>query len=108
MIIQVEQPFENPKKELFWVRINLKSDDGSKASQILALATMEFLADFYRIPGNQIVSFTEVNKWINDFVLKKWEKLKDTIFDQATHYDVYANSSEGESRGLNFLIREAK
>jgi len=69
---------------------------------------MEYLSDLYHLNSLENVNKDIFSTWIKENVLKKWEQLGDSIFEQDVHYDVYANSQEGESRGLEFLIKEVK
>ena len=41
-------------------------------------------------------------------VVEKWTKLKNEIFNQDIHYDVYTTTKEGEAKGLDFLLEKAK
>ena len=46
-------------------------------------------------------------KW-QDTVIKKWIALGKDLFNQDTHYDIYANTPEGEANGLDFLIKKSQ
>lgn len=90
-------------RDLYWTRIVFLSDDESKKSQVLAVASQEFLEDFYKLSGNQKLSQEHFDQWLKS-IIEKWSVLKDEIFNQDIHYDVYFNTKEGETNGLNFLI----
>lgn len=98
---------EDINRDLYWVRIVFLSEDESKRSQILTCSSLEYLEDLFRIGGEEQLTETQINEWL-DGVIKKWSSLGEDIFNQDVHYDVYANTKEGEANGLDFLLNKAQ
>lgn len=98
---------EDFHRDLYWTKIVVLSDDEKKRTQIFASATMEYLEDTFKLKGKEKLSEEHLNKWLNE-VANKWKKLGEDIFSQDIHYDVYANTTEGEANGLDFLLAKAQ
>ena len=92
---------------LYWTRIFFTSDDGVKKTKVFTCASMEYLSDFYRIVSGDKLNQDDFDDWLSNIV-KKWSILGEEIFNQDVHYDVYANTQEGEANGIDFLVKEVK
>ena len=94
---------EDFDRDLYWTRVVFLSKDESKKTQVLACASLEYLEDLYRIGNGTKLTESHLAGWL-DNVIKKWSSLNLEFFNQDIHYDVYANTQEGEANGLDFLI----
>ena len=95
---------EDSTRDLYWSRIYFISDDGLKKSKVLLCASFEYIQQLLKKDAFEEADF---DSWLEK-VVKKWIKLKDDIFNQDIHYDVYATTKEGEANGLDFLLEKAK
>jgi len=75
--------------------------------KVLACASHEYLFDLYKLPGDQQLSTEQTDIW-QESVITKWSKLGNELFLKDTHYDVYANTPEGEANGIDFLLKNSK
>jgi len=98
---------EDLDRDLYWTRVVFLNDKEDIKTQVLACASLEYLEDLYRIGNN--IKLTEANlaEWL-DGIIKKWSSLNKDLFNQDIHYDVYANTQEGEANGLDFLIAKSQ
>jgi len=94
-------------RELYWTRVVFFNKDESQKTEVLACVSYEYLTDLYKIGGGAKLPNTHLEKW-QDNVIKKWTSLDKVLFNQDIHYAVYANTSEGEANGLDFLIKKAR
>jgi len=104
MKIEIQKIKEDIDRDLYWSRIYFFSDDNSKESKVLVCASFEYFQQLLKKDSFQEDDF---NSWLQGIV-EKWTKLKDEIFNQDIHYDVYATTKEGEAKGLDFLLEKAK
>ena len=64
----------------------------------MVFATLEYLQDhFHRRDINE----ADLDRWLDEIVIKKWLVLEDSILNQDVHYDIYATTKEGEAKGLS-------
>lgn len=98
---------EDFDRDLYWNKIIFLSDDEAKRTSVFACASQEYLEDYYHIANGAKLEQKHLNDW-NSHVVAKWSVLGDDIFKQDVHYDVYANSREGEADGLNFLLSKTQ
>lgn len=94
---------EDFDRDLYWTKIVFLSDDETKKTSVFVCASQEYLDDFYRIAG----TLRPEQKHLDDLVKRvvaKWSTLGEDVFKQDVHYDVYANTQEGEANGLDFLL----
>jgi len=94
-------------RDLFWTRIVFLNDDESKKSQLLTCASEEYLEDTFRISGREQLTEEHKNEWLKG-VIEKWSSVGEEIFNEDIHYDVYANTKEGEANGLDYLLTKAQ
>ena len=94
---------EEFSRDLYWTRIVFLSDDETKKTSILACASQEYLEDLYRLAGGQELEQGHFDEWLNT-VIEKWLALGDKLFEKDMHYDVYANTKEGEANGIDYLL----
>jgi hypothetical protein len=104
MKIDAQKLQEDLIEDVYWGRIYFTSDDGFKKSKILLYISNEYFQQFFNKANLQDINF---DPWIKE-VIKKWTKLKDDIFNQDVHYDIYVTTQEGEAKGLDFLLEKAK
>jgi hypothetical protein len=90
-------------RDLYWVRVIFLSDNETKRTQVLACVSVEYLEDINKLPGGQKLDKTHFDKWL-DMVITKWFGLKEKLFEKDIHYDVYANTKEGEANGIDYLF----
>lgn len=93
---------EDINRDIYRARVYFESDDRKHASTVLACASWEYILDSNRI--NEVEA-KHLNQWLEE-VIKKWRSFGDKIFEKERHYDVYANTPEGEVNGLEFLQKE--
>jgi hypothetical protein len=105
MQVKPEPLNEDLNRCLYWTRIVFVSDDEENKTQVLVCSSREYLYDFYKIADNNKLSQENIDDWLNS-VIEKWSKLEEKIFNQDVHYDVYANTPEGEANGLHFLLKK--
>lgn len=98
---------EDIDRDLYWTRVVFLNDDESQKTQVLTCASLEYLEDLYRIGNGTKLAETHLAEWL-DNVIKKWLLLDKDLFKQDIHYDVYANTEEGEANGLDFLMEKAQ
>ena len=98
---------EDFSRDLFWTRIRFISDDSSKKTLLFTCASQEYLDDLFELSGGQRLESKHFEEWIT-IVEEKWTKLGEDLFNQDLHYDVYANTQEGEANGIDFLLKLAK
>lgn len=103
MEIEKQDINKDLSRDLFWTRIIFSAPDNTRRSSVLAAATEEYFRASQEFQDTGAISDEAQSKW-SDTVLKKWIKLGERIFENPVHYDVYANSPEGESNGLKFLL----
>lgn len=94
---------EDFNRDLYWTRIVFLSDDEIKKTQVFVCASVEYLEDLYRLLGGQKPEQTHFDKWV-DAVIAKWSGLEEKLFEKDVHYDVYANTEEGEANGIDYLL----
>jgi len=104
MKTEVEKLREEFRRDTYWTRINISSDDDSKKTTVLVCASHEYLWDLFEAREIEQVKF---DVWL-DKVVKKWEAMKEEVFNAPVHYDVYANTKEGMENGDKFLKEEVK
>jgi len=102
MNIKKEKIKEDINRDIYWTRAHFESDDTKHTSTILACASWEYILDSN---GINEVEAKHLNQWLEE-VKRKWISFGDKIFEKERHYDVYANTSEGEVNGLEFLQKE--
>ena len=93
---------EDSNRDNYWSRIYFESYDQQKKSVVLICASREYLWDIFRARNFEEV---KLEQWFKN-VIKKWESLGEEIFKKEIHYDVYAETPEGEINGLEFLEKE--
>jgi len=98
---------EDTSRDLYWTRIIFLNDDESKKSQVFVCSSLEYFEDLFRVSGTEHLSPEQINEWLKE-VIEKWSSLGEDIFKQDVHYDVYANTSEGEANGLDYLLTKAQ
>ena len=104
MKTKIEQPVQDLKRDLYWVPIVFVSDDEIRRTKVLVCSTREHLRGLYDVPGDKDISEANIDHWIKSAV-EKWSRLGGDIFNQDIHYDVSATTPEGESAGLDFLLK---
>ena len=90
---------EDFNRDTYWTRIHFESDDKKHESTVLVCASWEYLMDTNRI--NEVKD-NHLDQW-REAVIRKWNSLGNKIFNKKVHYDIYANTPEGEINGLEFL-----
>jgi len=98
---------EDINRDLYWSRIIFLSNDKSKKTQVFACSSIEYLEDLFRVSGREHLAEKQKNKWLES-VVKKWSSFGEDIFNRDVHYDVYANTKEGEANGLDYLLTKAQ
>lgn len=98
---------KQPDRDLYWTRVVFTSRGKTKKTQVFACASREYLEDCFKITNSHLLDEKHLNKWV-DNVIKKWSSLKSRLFKQDVHYDIYANTPEGEANGLDFLLKKVK
>jgi len=101
----IKKIIEEPKRGLYWTRIEFVNEKKTKKSQVLTCASEEYLEDYYKLKDNQILNQEHKDQWAGR-VVKKWTELGQKIFQQDIHYDIYVNNKTEEANGLDFLIRK--
>lgn len=107
MKIQKEKIIQEFDRDLYWTRLFISSDNGSRETKILAAASEEYLRDVNKLPGGSKLAQSHLEQWL-DSVEQKWTRLGEMVFNQDVHYDVYSVTKEGEANGIDFLINEVK
>jgi|GEM_PF-1347410 len=102
MKITSEKIKEEFARDTYWTRLYIESEDGGKKSTVLVCASREYLWDLF---GAKKPEEVKMDQWLNE-VIKKWESLRETVFNNSVHYDVYTNTREGAVNGLKFLKEE--
>lgn len=102
MKTKIELIKEDFGRDLYWTKIVFLSDDEKKQSYLFISATLEYLSSKYEkaITDDLKDCFDK----LLEIVIKKWANLNDKLFDHDVHYDVYSNTDENESKGIDFLI----
>lgn len=95
------------ERDLYWTRIVFINEDESQKSQVLACVSYEHLMDSCRIGNRDDLAKADFTQW-QENVINKWTSLGGDLFNQDIHYDVYANTPEGEANGLDFLMSKAR
>lgn len=87
------------KRDLFWTRIDISSDDSSKGTTILAAASDKYINDNY-VKGDL------KNTW-GAAIVKKWQVLGENLFRNKIHFDIYTNKDDekAEANGFDYLFR---
>ena len=96
---------EDFSRAIYWTRIIFSSEDDKKVSRVLVCSSEEYLDDLYRLSGSERLTQEHFSQWLSS-VVDKWLKLGEEIFKQDVHYDVYANTQEGEANGFNYLVQK--
>lgn len=104
MKIKKEKLHENFKRDTYWTRIYFESEDKERKSVVLVCVSEEYIWDLF---GAREPEKVKLEQWLEGIV-KKWDSLSDKIFDKEIHYDVYTNTPEGMTNGLEFLQKEIK
>ena len=107
MKIKRDKLHEEFDRDLYWTIIIFFSDDESQKTRIFICSSQEYLDDYYKIAADKNLSQQNIEDWLNK-VIEKWSTLGEEIFNQDSHYDVYANTEEGEANGLDFLLKRVK
>lgn len=94
---------EDFNRDLYWARIVFLCNDETKKTSVLVCASEEYLMDLYKLAGTKKLGQEHFNKWL-DIVIAKWSELNDKLFEKDVHYDVYANTQEGEANGIDYLL----
>lgn len=97
---------EEGSRDLYWARITFMADDGERSSIVLAAASLEYLQDSVEFAASGAIDHEILDQWLES-VADKWDMLGNEIFDKDVHFDVYANTPEGEANGLSFLLTKA-
>lgn len=91
---------EVPERELYWTRIIFTERD--RKSVVYTSCSKEYLEANYKEKTKESLS-----NW-QETVIKKWKALGKVIFDQGIHFDIYAQTNEGEANGLDFLLKKVQ
>lgn len=102
MKIEKQELREDFSRDTYWTRIYFSSDDEKRRSVILVCASEEYLEDLFKV--NKLTKI-QLEEWLKK-VIEKWEGLGENVLNKKVHYDVYANTPDGEQNGLVFLINE--
>lgn len=86
-------------RNLFWSKLTFKS--GKKVSLVFFCAPNTYLAK-----NNILEKGKNSLAWI-DTVAKKWSILRNDIFNQKVHYDIYSSDPNAEAKCLSFLLKKS-
>jgi len=85
--------------DIYWTKLYIISDDGSKTTAVLIGASHEFLWDLFKTKDLDKVKLGE---WLNNLE-QEWNGKDDTIFSKLVHYQPYATTQESKANVLEFL-----
>ena len=94
---------EDKNRYLFWTIITFFSEDETRKTRIFVCASKEYLEGKYELPEDIEMRQPLLNEWLDD-AISKWSTLDGKIFEKDVHYDVYANTLDGEANGINYLV----
>ncbi len=100
MQIRKEKLKEDFSRDIYWGRVYFSSNDNSKQSRVLIYTSPEYLRKLF---GKNELEESDFDSWL-DGIVKKWSILREDIFNQDVHYDVYATTPDAENRGLEYLL----
>ena len=98
---------EDVSRDLYLARIVFSSNDDSKKTHVFTCASVEYLEDKFELSGGEQLAEAHLNEWFDE-VVEKWTSFEDGILERDVHYDVYANTKEGEANGIDYLINKSQ
>lgn len=93
---------EDLRRDIYWIKIRLFSDNDSRTTELLICTSIEYLSDLLMVPRGHKIEHEHLEKWFKS-VEEKWLKFGEAIFDQDIHFEVCATTQEGREAGLAFL-----
>ena len=91
MLVSKNKLHKEESPWIYWLRIDISSNDKTKETFIFAGISAEKLKEYCKLQHGEDLTDKQKNDWVKS-IEKKWLDFGPKIFEKKVHYDSYGNN----------------